>query len=129
MGTVELVCHGLDTYATVTLNGTVLGSTNNIDDLELDAVAFVRAKSLGRQVQIPSGSAAWHADKSGIKQSSTSAFVLRHPMSLAEIRKRVFKKGMCRECERHKARCLNRIQEGPPKVNALLIDHDSKLLA
>ena len=30
MKTVELVCHGLDTFATVTLNGTVLGSTNNM---------------------------------------------------------------------------------------------------
>jgi beta-mannosidase len=30
MTTVELVCHGLDTFATVTLNGTVLGSTNNM---------------------------------------------------------------------------------------------------
>ncbi len=30
MKTVELVCHGLDTLATVTLNGTVLGSTNNM---------------------------------------------------------------------------------------------------
>ena len=30
MGTVELVCHGLDTLATVTLNGTLLGSTNNM---------------------------------------------------------------------------------------------------
>ncbi len=28
--TVELVCHGLDTLATVTLNGVVLGSTNNM---------------------------------------------------------------------------------------------------
>jgi beta-mannosidase len=27
---VELVCHGLDTFATVTLNGTTLGSTNNM---------------------------------------------------------------------------------------------------
>ena len=26
----ELVCHGLDTFATVTLNGTLLGSTNNM---------------------------------------------------------------------------------------------------
>jgi beta-mannosidase len=30
MKTVELVCHGLDTFATVTLNGTVLGSTDNM---------------------------------------------------------------------------------------------------
>ena len=30
MGTVELVCHGLDTFAAVTLNGTLLGSTNNM---------------------------------------------------------------------------------------------------
>jgi beta-mannosidase len=30
MKNVELVCHGLDTWATVTLNGTVLGSTNNM---------------------------------------------------------------------------------------------------
>jgi beta-mannosidase len=30
MGTVELVCHGLDTFATVTLNGALLGSTNNM---------------------------------------------------------------------------------------------------
>jgi beta-mannosidase len=30
LGTVELVCHGLDTLATVTLNGTLLGSTNNM---------------------------------------------------------------------------------------------------
>ncbi len=30
MRTVELVCHGLDTFATVTLNGTALGSTNNM---------------------------------------------------------------------------------------------------
>jgi beta-mannosidase len=30
LGTVELVCHGLDTFATVTLNGTVLGSTDNM---------------------------------------------------------------------------------------------------
>ena len=30
MRTVELVCHGLDTFATVTLNGTLLGSTNNM---------------------------------------------------------------------------------------------------
>jgi beta-mannosidase len=30
MRTVELVCHGLDTFATVTLNGTTLGSTNNM---------------------------------------------------------------------------------------------------
>ena len=30
MKNVELVCHGLDTFATVTLNGTVLGSTDNM---------------------------------------------------------------------------------------------------
>ena len=30
MKNVELVCHGLDTLATVTLNGTTLGSTNNM---------------------------------------------------------------------------------------------------
>ena len=30
MKNVELVCHGLDTFATVTLNGTKLGSTNNM---------------------------------------------------------------------------------------------------
>ena len=30
MKTVELVCHGLDTLATVTLNGVALGSTNNM---------------------------------------------------------------------------------------------------
>jgi beta-mannosidase len=30
MKNVELVCHGLDTWATVTLNGTKLGSTNNM---------------------------------------------------------------------------------------------------
>ena len=30
MRNVELVCHGLDTFATVTLNGTALGSTDNM---------------------------------------------------------------------------------------------------
>ena len=30
MRNVELVCHGLDTYATITLNGTLLGSTDNM---------------------------------------------------------------------------------------------------
>ena len=30
MKNVELVCHGLDTFATVTLNGTTLGSTDNM---------------------------------------------------------------------------------------------------
>ena len=30
MRTVELVCHGLDTFATVTLNGALLGSTDNM---------------------------------------------------------------------------------------------------
>jgi len=30
MKNVEMVCHGLDTFATVTLNGTTLGSTNNM---------------------------------------------------------------------------------------------------
>ncbi len=30
MKNVEIVCHGLDTFATVTLNGTTLGSTNNM---------------------------------------------------------------------------------------------------
>ena len=71
---VELVCHGLDTWGTVTLNGTVLGTTNNMfRTWTFDARKALKPGSNDLQIQFqplpdPDGIYAW-----------TEAYAKAHP--------------------------------------------------